>query len=428
MKFVVTASDWRLSRGATLSFLKKYSSAPMASVEPNSTALIACTSGATGVPKGVEFTQAMINEHIRLFTEVLGQKEGDKDVPFLPLFALYDIGLGATAVLPRFDASRPLEIDSAHAIRVLREAQVNSSFGSPTIWHKLSEYMAKSGSELPALQRIFLIGAPVQDATLKMLRKVVSQDCSVFTPYGATEALPVAVVSSDERLDMPQVASLSREQGVLVGRAVPDLELKVVAISDGPLQSIDSLPPLEIGEILVSGAQVSQRYFRNESATRLSKIDIDGKRWHRMGDVGYLDSNGFLYFCGRAVHRVVTRDRTYFSVSAERVANAHPNVRRSALVGLYGGREAALVIEPEPSKWPDSSSAEKLFELELLKLTEVAPATKGISKFFFHRSFPVDGRHNAKIFRGELGEWATKVDRKRSSTSDSTKVVNWNRR
>lgn len=427
MKFVVTATDWRLSRGATLSFLKKYSCSPLEGVVPNNVCLIACTSGATGVPKGVEFTQEMIERHVALFGAALGQREGERDMPLLPLFALYDIALGATVVLPTFDASRPLELDAAHVAAVVRELQVTSSFGSPTLWNKISEYAIRSGITFTSLKRVFLIGAPVADATLARVRRVVSAGGSVFTPYGSTEALPVAIVDAPTRLDVPQVVSQDGLRGVQVGHVVPNTMIRVVAIADGPLRSLESLPARQLGEIIVTGDQVSKSYFRNERANRGAKVEIDGVIWHRMGDVGYLDESGSLYFCGRSVHRVMVGERTYYSVPAELVVNAHPMVRRSALVGLYGGREAAIVIEPEVAAFPTSAAAEQRFIKEILALTEKEPATLGISKFFFHKSFPVDGRHNAKIFRGQLGEWATRFEKKRLDSLGNSRVVNWSK-
>jgi len=84
-------------------------------------------------------------------------------------------------------------------------------------------------------------------------------------------------------------------------------------------------------------------------------------------------------------------------------------VRRSALVGLYDGKEPGVVIEPHPHFFPKTQEERERFVRELRALGEADAVTASIRKFFFHPSFPVDGRHNAKIFRDKLGEWASKA-------------------
>ena len=93
----------------------------------------------------------------------------------------------------------------------------------------------------------------------------------------------------------------------------------------------------------------------------------------------------------------------------EEIFNTLPKVRRSALVGLRGGQEPAIVIEPFPQYWPESTEQQQAFISELNELAQQNELTSGIRRFFFNRSFPVDARHNAKIFRDQLSDWADKV-------------------
>ncbi|MCB0337515.1 MAG: hypothetical protein KDD62_14465 [Bdellovibrionales bacterium] len=101
---------------------------------------------------------------------------------------------------------------------------------------------------------------------------------------------------------------------------------------------------------------------------------------------------------------------THYSVPVEGVFNQHKQVARSALVYLASKNEAAVVIEPYPQFWPESDKSTKEFLNELIQLGKTSSVTAPITNFFFHRSFPVDGRHNAKIFREQLGEWADKQE------------------
>ena len=103
-------------------------------------------------------------------------------------------------------------------------------------------------------------------------------------------------------------------------------------------------PERVIGEIVVAGPTVSREYFCRPEANAASKIRDGELVWHRMGDMGYLDGGGRLYFCGRRVHVVTASDRVFHSVPVENVFNRHPQVNRTALIGING--EPAVVIEP----------------------------------------------------------------------------------
>ena len=167
-----------------------------------------------------------------------------------------------------------------------------------------------------------------------------------------------------------------------------------------------------IGEIVVSGPVVTREYFHRPEATLLAKIDdpARGVFYHRMGDVGYCDGEGRLWFCGRKSHRVITGEETLFTIPCEAIFNRHPAVARTALVGVNRRGKIEPVICVEPLE-PLSRDAEDILKRELLEAGSAFRHTSRICTFLFHRSFPVDARHNAKIFREKLAVWAS---RKRS--------------
>jgi acyl-CoA synthetase (AMP-forming)/AMP-acid ligase II len=128
-----------------------------------------------------------------------------------------------------------------------------------------------------------------------------------------------------------------------------------------------------------------------------------------MGDLGYVNSAGALYYCGRKSHSIYTAERAYHSVPVESIFDKLSMVRRSALVGIRGGKEPALEVEPLPEFWPESESEIATFTEMLRREAAKSELTSGLTQFFFHKSFPVDARHNAKIFRDQLSEWADKM-------------------
>lgn len=200
-----------------------------------------------------------------------------------------------------------------------------------------------------------------------------------------------------------------------MGTPVEEARVSIIKITEEPLERFDNsllVPQGEIGEILVEGKMVTASYHGRPTSTRLAKVRTASGIAHRMGDLGYFDEQGRLWFCGRKSHRVQIDDvsspangGTLFSVPCEMIFNAHPSVYRSALVELVrkGRRNAALCVELEPGV--ESSDKAKL-RGELLALAAKHACTKPIREVFFHRGFPVDIRHNAKIDRKKLGVWA----------------------
>ena len=170
-------------------------------------------------------------------------------------------------------------------------------------------------------------------------------------------------------------------------------------------QDAEQLPSFEIGEIVVQGPVVTRAYDNNPTENSFSKIqDEEGGFWHRMGDVGYIDDQGRLWFCGRKAHRVFTAAGVMYTITCEAIFNEHPEVKRSALVGVgkEGEQKPVLIAELEKGSKP----ADKIAG-ELKQLAEANELTRSIETFLFHPSFPVDIRHNAKIFREKLAVWAT---------------------
>lgn len=404
LRFCVVAGRLPLYGATRLRNLLKPAGGPPTPIprQADDPALVAFTSGATGRPKGVVFTNRMLTEQLAVFRGQFGFRGGEQDLPLLPVFSLFTAALGVGSIFPPLDPSRPLSLVPRQIIQVMRDLGNQTSFGSPTLWSKLAEYCRQTGTSLPHLRRIFMAGAPVSQATIDLVKAACPQAES-FTPYGATEALPVTIAAAAELRQHPPVLAVSGEQGTPVGRAIDGVSLRVVQPVTGPADSpLVDCPERVIGEIVVSGGTVSREYLRRPEATAASKIREGENLWHRMGDMGYLDAGGQLYFCGRRVHVVATQERMFHSVPVENVFNTHPQVSRTALVAVDG--LPALVVEPQ-SRLLSIDARQRLAD-ELRALGAGDPVTAPIRRFYFHHSFPVDARHNAKIFRDRLAVWA----------------------
>lgn len=375
-------------------------------------AAILFTSGSTGAPKGVCYAHGQFDAQVRLIRETYGITPGEIDLPLLPIFALFNPALGMTTIVPEIDPRRPAEVDPAKIVQAIRQENVTNSFGSPTLWRKIGDHCLAEKITLPTLRRVLCAGAPVPAPLWKNSAAFLTHG-QLHSPYGATEALPLATISSAE-IDK-QKSEIENPFGACVGRPIPGIDIRIIAPVDGPIATLAdtrALPPGEIGEIIAHGPVVIQSYDALPAATALAKISDTpvaqlgdtAAIWHRMGDCGYLDTAGRLWFCGRKAERVETQHGTLHTEPCEQVFRAHPRVTRCALVGLGepGRQRPAIVVEAIVS----DSGAARPFARELRALALAHAHTAAIKLFYFHPQFPVDVRHNAKIHRLTLAQWA----------------------
>jgi acyl-CoA synthetase (AMP-forming)/AMP-acid ligase II len=385
---------------------------PVQAVDPQDTAAVLFTTGSTGPAKGVVYSHRIFTTQTEILREQYGIGPGDIDLPCFPLFALFSTALGATAVIPDMDPSKPAHVDPERIIEPILNQGVTYSFGSPTLWARVGKYCEERGIRFPTLTRIIMAGAPVPGYVhQRLLGSVLPGGAQTYTPYGATESLPVANFTGREML--AETADKTRAgQGMCVGKPLPNIQCRIIRISDESIAIWDDdlvVPDGTIGEICVKGDVVTRQYHNLPEATTLAKIADGDAVWHRMGDMGYLDDKGRIWFCGRKAHRVETGEQTLFTVRCEAIANEHPAVYRSALVGIGQDRHhqtPVLILEPLPDQYPADSAAEAKLRKEVTELLKANPETAGIQRLLFHRSFPVDIRHNAKIRREVLADWA----------------------
>lgn len=406
LKILITAGGKWFWGGSSLEDIRRLGAEPVPSAtahEPE-TAAILFTSGSTGAPKGAVYTHSMFAAQAEMLKEHFRIEPGFYSVPTFPLFALFDVALGLTIVIPEMDFARPAAADPEMLSGLINKYKAVQLFGSPALVDTLGRYGEKSGTSLPSLKRVISCGAPVSAAIIGRVKKMLPPGTQVYTPYGATEALPVSCISGAELEGLKPGLP-----GVCVGKTWEGMETFILKISDAPILSWSEAllaDDGETGEITVKGPVVSGEYFGREESTALAKIrGPGGEIYHRMGDTGWKDADGRLWFCGRKSHRVTTPERTLFTIPCEAVFNAHPEVRRTALVGKGPAGRQTPVLCVELEKGVAERGA---LRSELLELGAAHEHTKNIRTILYHPGFPVDIRHNAKISREKLAAWAEK--------------------
>ena len=381
---------------------------PTAKTTWNETAAIAFTTGSTGPAKGVVYTHGNFAAQIKQLQEHFQVEPDEIDLPTFPLFALFDPSLGMTAVIPDMDPTKPAFVNPEKIVEAIENHGVTNMFASPALLNRVGKYGRENHIKLPSLRRVISAGAPVTPANLEQFSTMLTDPAQIHTPYGATEAVPIISIELNEILEETREFS-ENGYGMCIGRPICNTKIKLIKIMDDPIAQFDEkleVPQKQVGEIIVQADLVTQSYFNNKKANLLAKIsDHDGRFWHRMGDLGWKDSKERIWFCGRKDHRVTTRDETLFTIPVEAIFNNHEQVYRSALAGAGPKKNQTPVIFIEPLS---KIKNRKRFIQELYELAESNPLTRKIEHIFIEKAFPVDIRHNSKIFREQLAVKAEK--------------------
>ena len=378
-------------------------------LSPHQLAAILFTSGSTGTPKGVVYSHSMFEAQINILKNDYDIQMGEADLATFPLFSLFGPALGMASIVPDMDASKPIKANPHYIFAAINKYQCTNLFANPALLEVLGQAGQKSKHQLSSLKRVISAGAPATLSSIRRFSQMLTGATEVFNSYGATESLPISKIGSEQLLTTTNITD--QGGGICVGSAINNVDISIIKITDQNIKLWHHellLPAFEIGEIVVKGPQVSKSYYHRDQATAQAKIKDGNSIRHRMGDLGYLDDKGKLWMCGRKTHQVQSNhldvNKPYYSIPCERIFNTHKMLKRSALVSINinGKTTPALCIEIEKSI---NITQDKLFD-ELLKIAHHHTQTQGIELFYIHKKFPMDIRHNAKIFREKLAIWA----------------------
>lgn len=376
-------------------------------------AAIAFTSGSTGPSKGVIYRHHHIQAQRDALMSVYNITEADKLVAAFAPFALYGPTMGITSIVPDMDVTAPGSLDAQSLAEAIKLVNATLVFASPAalvnIVKTASSLTQAQQSACAAVRAVISAGAPVRAELLKAATGIFNT-ADMHTPYGMTEVLPVAniTLSELEELDAQQASSHLPAGGVCVGYPLSGVTVNIDPL-DGlgePLSTPTSSAGV-MGEILVQAAHTRDSYDRlwlsNQQASQPSG-------WHRTGDVGELDAAGKLWVGGRLGHVVTTANTVLAPVDSEQRIETLADISMAAIVGVgpAGSQLVVAAVQLNESQ-SDSKTPSEASPALTEQIRQLAPESIDIAAVLVVKQMPVDRRHNSKVDRTAVAQWASKV-------------------
>ncbi|CAI50166.1 acyl-CoA synthetase [Natronomonas pharaonis DSM 2160] len=301
------------------------------------------TSGTTGNPKGVEYTQQMLWSHTMASLTPQGIPMDDDDVimPVVPMFHVNAWGMPFTATAAGSKHVYPgPEPDPEDLAQLIEEEGVTITAGVPTVWLGLMDYAEENDLDLSALDTVIVGGSAAPES---MIRWFDDRDVELLHAWGMTEMSPIGSVSqlkyNLEDEDYETQLEHRSKQGLLA----PGLEMKVID-EDGEEIAWDGE---EFGELWIRGPWVTQEYFERPEANEEDFED----GWLKTGDVVTVDEEGYIKIVDRAKDVIKSGGEWISSVELENAIMAHDDVAESAVVGVphekWQERPVAFVVPGE---------------------------------------------------------------------------------
>jgi acyl-CoA synthetase (AMP-forming)/AMP-acid ligase II/pimeloyl-ACP methyl ester carboxylesterase len=383
---------------ATLAELERLDCPLPAEPGPDDPAAVLFTSGATGPAKGVRYRHRQLAAQRDALARTYRITADDRLVAAFAPFALYGPALGITSTIPDVDVTTPgaLTADAFGAACASIDATI--AFASPAALANV----LRTGSTAPdprtaQLRLVLSAGAPVPVTTLRQVAQRYV-DIEVHTPYGMTECLPVADIS------LEGIDAAGTGRGVCVGRPVDGAHVLIAPLDFDATDAVVGVTRNVTGEVLVRTPWVSDGYDRRWGTEREARPrGVAGRVWHRSGDVGHLDDAGRLWIEGRSVHVVHTDRGAITPVPVEVAVELLDSVDRAAAVGIGpdGCQQLVVVIE--------GSGTVGLAGASVTAAVRRAVTWAPVAAVLTVTSLPVDIRHNTKIDRAAVAEWAARL-------------------
>ena len=292
------------------------------------------TSGTTGKPKGVISSHLQNIKVFDYWSTYIGLNENDRYLIVNPFFHTFGYKAGWLASVMRGVTAYPCPVfDADQIIQIINKEKISMLPGPPTLYQSILTSQLIETMDISSL-RLGVTGAasiPIQ--LIKDMKETLGFE-TVITAYGLTESTGVVTMCTPDD-DYETIATTS-------GCAIADVEVKCVN------QDNQEVPAGEPGEILVRGYNITQGYFNNEEATQ-EAIDSDG--WLHTGDIGILDTNGYIKITDRSKDMFIVGGFNAYPAEIENILCDHPAISQAAVIGIEDERmgevaKAFVILKP----------------------------------------------------------------------------------
>lgn len=287
-------------------------------------AVILYSGGTTGKPKGIMLSNLNFNALALQSIESCGcLTKGDRVLSVMPVFHGFGLGVcihtvlnfgGTAIILPKFKASE------FH--KLLLRYKPNVIAGVPAIYENLIRSSAFEGKDLSFLKCIISGGDSLAPATKEKLNSLLAShgcNAAVREGYGLTECVTGSCLAPDNSTKLDSV-----------GLPYPDTFYQILDPESG-----ETLPKGEIGEIVLRGPSVMLGYLHEpEETADTLRLHTDGYIWLHTGDLGYMDDDGYVYFCQRRKRMIISGGYNIYPQTIEEIISRHPQVMTCAVVGI----------------------------------------------------------------------------------------------
>ena len=362
-------------------------------IDGSTPALISFTSGSTGFPKIIMRThEFLLGQHNVLEKNLKFEKETAVYSSF-PIFLLSHIATGTTTFIPDLNWRKPVESDFGNIVKQITENNIQNIILPPAIFENIVKFCKDEKITLENVQEVYTGGAPVFYSLMKKIKDVFA-NAKIIALYGASEAEPISVLNF-EYITEEDIENMKNGDGLLAGKIVNEIELKIEELEktseknkilkDNNVEDFSALK----GEILVKGENVVNGYLNVEKKPN--------EKWHRTGDMGYINKKGQLILLGRVKGRIQIEENIYYPFTVETAFSFCKNLKKSVLTSK--NNKLYLFAERNPGFKGNLSEDSEIKELKekfgIFKIIEI--------------EIPMDKRHNSKTDYKRLEEIVEKI-------------------
>jgi long-chain acyl-CoA synthetase len=301
--------------------LKKYPPTPPAvAIDPRTDlAVLPYTGGTTGLPKAAMLTHRnliALQGQARAFWPII--EEGKEVVmAFLPFFHIYGqvvvmiAGLAQGSTLVLFTTP-----DIDEILAAMEHYQASGFYGVPTLYEYLKEYEKTDRVNWKRLKLIVCGADTLHESTIDAWEKRTGSQ--IYEGYGMTETTAVS-----------HSTPLGRRKKGFFGVPLPNIKAAVIEP-----EGTEFMPLGEVGEMILSGPNIMQGYWKRPESTKEIMLEIDGERWMRTGDLVSMDEDGYFHFFDRKRDLIKYKGYSVFARHVEEVLYKHPQIKAAGVVGV----------------------------------------------------------------------------------------------